>query len=428
MFSLLFSLFNDIIILVNIVKKFFIFLFFICIIAFLYFFTNKEIYSLLDNISDNYFIVDKYYIYGDHFNIEGHMDIDSYDDIKLVFKNLNTELSFDLEESNGKFFISSYINDGIYLDDIPINDYIVFIKVISGDDIKYYSLKNDTSYNDISYYTVTNNGKNNLIKFNFSKRNIDFLEVSVKSSDVPDNYYDVVIDAGHGGEDPGSSFASHNEADLNLEIALKLKKKLDSIGLRTVLTRVDDSYPPAYGSNSRTSLPYDVSAKYFISIHLNSNDQKMKYGGVEVYAPNHCNLDFASSLASNIVKSADTTYSRNEAFKVSKGVYVRTFTSDDVSSSISEAKKKGYKPYSVSTDTNYYFMIRETGGFITGAYIDGRNKEVGKNNYYNSNIGAEAYLLELGYINYWPDLNKLVDNQDDYVSGIANAFKEKLKK
>lgn len=390
----------------------------------IYFDINRnDIYTLLDNVND-YAIVDKYYIYGTHMNISGSIDLDNYSDIKLVFKSLDNELSYDLNYSDGKFFISSLINDGIYLDNIPIDDYLVFIKVTSGDDIKYYSLKNDTDYNDISYYTVTKNGNNNLININFSKTDKDYMFISVKNKKLPDNYYDVVIDPGHGGEDPGSSFASHTESELNLEIALRLKKKLDSIGLKSILTRVDDTYPPAYGSNSRTSLPYDTHAKYFISIHLNSSDAKMRYGGIEVYAPNNCKLDFASSLASSIVQSADISYSRNEAFNVEKGVYVRTFTSDDVKSSISEAKSKGYKPYPVSTDTNYYFMIRETGGIITGAYVDGRNKDVGKNDYYNSNVGAEAYLLELGYINYWPDLNKLVDNQDDYVDGIVNAFKE----
>ena len=406
-------------------KKILLFIFLISIGIFIYFnFKKNDIYTLLDDVND-YAIVDRYYIYGTHMNISGSIDLSNYSDIKLVFKSLDNELSYDLNYNNGKFFVSTFINDGIYLDDIPINDYLVFIKVIYGDEVKYYSLKNNTEYNDISYYTVTKNDRNNLISINFFKSDKDYMYVSVKDKKLPDNYYDVVIDPGHGGEDPGSSYASHNEADLNLEIALKLKKKFDSIGLKSILTRIDDTFPSPYGSNSRTSLPYDTHAKYFISIHLNSSDSKMKYGGVEVYAPNKANLDFASSLASNIVNSANTTYSHNEAFNVEKGVYVRTFTSEDVKSSISEAKSKGYKPYPISTDTNYYFMIRETGGIATGAYIDGRNKDVGKNNYYLSNIGAEAYLLELGYINYWPDLNKLVDNQDDYVDGIVNAFKEK---
>lgn len=406
-------------------KKFLFFIVLILIGVFVYFKffkLDKNIYTLLDDIND-YAIVDKYYIYGTHLNISGSIDLSNYSDIKLVLKSLDNELSYDLNYKSGKFYVSNLINDGIYLDDIPIDDYLVFIKVTSGDSVKYYSLKNDTDYNDISYYTVTKNGKNNLININFSKKDKDYMYISVKDKSLPDKYYDVVIDPGHGGEDPGSSFASHTEAELNLEIALKLKKKLDSIGLKSILTRVDDTFPSPYGSNSRTSLPYDVKAKYFISIHLNSSLERMRYGGVEVYAPNNCNLDFASSLASNIVSSVDTSYSKKEDFKVSKGVYIRTFTSDDIKTSVSEARSGGYKPYPITTDTNYYFMIRETGGIATGAYIDGRNKDVGKNNYYLSNIGAEAYLLELGYINYWPDLNKLVDNQDDYVDGIVNAFK-----
>jgi len=406
-------------------KKFLLFIFLISIGIFIYFNFNKnDIYTLLDDVN-LYAIVDKYYIYGTHMNISGSIDLSNYSDIKLVFKSLDNELSYDLNYNNGKFFVSTFINDGIYLDDIPINDYLVFIKVIYGDEVKYYSLRNDTDYNDISYYTVTKNDRNNLISIKFFKSDKDYMYVSVKDKKLPDNYYDVVIDPGHGGEDPGASFSSYTEAELNLEIALKLMKKFDSIGLKSILTRIDDTFPSPYGSNSRTSLPYDVGAKYFISIHLNSSDSKMRYGGVEVYAPNKANLDFASSLASNIVNSANTTYSHNEAFNVDRGVYVRTFTSEDVKSSISEAHNKGYKPYPISTDTNYYFMIRETGGIATGAYIDGRNKDIGKNNYYLSNVGAEAYLLELGYINYWPDLNKLVDNQDDYVDGIVNAFKEK---
>ena len=411
---------------VKVVKKFLIFIFLIIIgvfVYFKYFKVNENIYTLLDDVND-YAIVDKYYIYGTHMNISGSIDVSDYSDIKLVFKSLKNELSYDLNYSKGRFYVSDFINDGIYLDDIPIDEYLVFIKVSFGDDVRYYSLKNDTDYNDISYYTFTHDGKNNLIDINFSNKvSKDYLFVSVKNKKLPDKYYDVVIDPGHGGDDPGSSYASHNEADINLEIALKLKRKFDSVGIKSILTRVDDTYPNSYGTNSRTSLPYDVKAKYFISIHLNSSDVKMRYGGVEVYAPNNCKLDFASSLASNIVNSVDTTYSKNQAFKVSTGVYVKTFTTDEIASSVKEAKEKGYNPYPITTDTNYYFMIRETGGFMTGAYVDGRNKSIGKNSYYKSNVGAEAYLLELGYINYWPDLNNLVDNQDDYVNGIVNAFK-----
>ena len=68
-------------------------------------------------------------------------------------------------------------------------------------------------------------------------------------------------------------------------------------------------------------------------------------------------------------------------------------------------------------------MLRETGGIATGAYIDGRNTKFGKNLYYDSNIGVEAYLIEIGYINNRIDLQNILDNQAGYVKGIVDAIK-----
>ena len=71
-------------------------------------------------------------------------------------------------------------------------------------------------------------------------------------------------------------------------------------------------------------------------------------------------------------------------------------------------------------------MLRETGGIATGAYVDGRNSKYGKNLFYNSNIGLEAYLLEIGYINNEKDLNNILDNNSGYVKGIVQTIKEEL--
>ena len=72
-------------------------------------------------------------------------------------------------------------------------------------------------------------------------------------------------------------------------------------------------------------------------------------------------------------------------------------------------------------------MIRETGGIITGAYIYDRNKEtVGYNPYYKSNVGAEGYLLELGYLTNSNDLTALTENQKKYANAIANSIAKYL--
>ena len=68
-------------------------------------------------------------------------------------------------------------------------------------------------------------------------------------------------------------------------------------------------------------------------------------------------------------------------------------------------------------------MIRETGGIITGAYVDDRNSKIVGNPYIKSNVGCETYLLELGYLSNMNDLNNMITNIDKYVEGIAISIK-----
>ena len=68
------------------------------------------------------------------------------------------------------------------------------------------------------------------------------------------------------------------------------------------------------------------------------------------------------------------------------------------------------KPYDITTNSNYYYMIRETGGIVTGAYVDNRNDKILSNPYTKSNVGTEAYLLELGYLSNKNDLNNMINN------------------
>jgi len=357
--------------------------------------------------------VDYYYVYGNHLNIGGH--INGLNNPSLVFKSETREIVIPIIYDNGDFFVSSVINDGILLDSIPRDNFFVFLK--DGND--YYSLVNNTKYSDISYYTISR-GFNNIINIGFD----DNMFVSSSVGSVYDGYYDIIIDPGHGGNDPGACFGDYCESSITLDLAYKLKDALELLGLKVGMTRYDDVNTSFYGDNSRTSLAYSSHAKFFISIHLNSTEGVMDHGGVEVYAPNNSDLGFASLLANSIVSSSGSSYSINSSYRVMDGVYVRTFGDDDISVSNSTCYNNGFLPYPVDLNTNYYFMIRETGGIMTGAFIDGRSGV--KNMFYDSNIGVEAYLLELGYINYSGDLDNILNNSEKYIQGIVNAFSEKL--
>lgn len=104
------------------------------------------------------------------------------------------------------------------------------------------------------------------------------------------------------------------------------------------------------------------------------------------------------------------------------GVYVQNFTNADILAFKTKANKGGYEPYNITTSTPYLYIIRETGGISTNAFVDGRNPSYGKNKYYNSNIGIESYLIELGYMIVEQDLNNLLSNSDAYMEGIAQSI------
>ena len=104
------------------------------------------------------------------------------------------------------------------------------------------------------------------------------------------------------------------------------------------------------------------------------------------------------------------------------GIYTRTFTESEIENSSKESEEKGRVPYGITTKSNYYYIIRETGGIVTGAYVDNRNEEIKANPYVKSNVGSETYLLELGYISNNKDLDNLLNNMDKYAEGIVKSI------
>ncbi|PKL82871.1 MAG: hypothetical protein CVV24_07890 [Ignavibacteriae bacterium HGW-Ignavibacteriae-3] len=94
----------------------------------------------------------------------------------------------------------------------------------------------------------------------------------------------VVIDAGHGGKDPGAiGVTGVREKDINLAIALKLGKLISKNlpGIRVIYTRDKDEFIELY---KRGKIANENGGKLFLSIHCNSTVQKdISYRGFEVY-------------------------------------------------------------------------------------------------------------------------------------------------
>lgn len=403
-------------------KKIICFLIFIGIISLgIYLYINNDITSLLKIVEKEKFTINNYSIFGTHFNIEGCIDKILSNNSKLVLKNKNEEIILDSifkTDNNTCFKTSENNNDSIYLEDLKKGNYLLLVN----DQDKYYTLVNNTSYSNLEYYTILNNKKINMIFNN------DYVEFKIIDSNKPDDVYDITIDPGHGGKDIGASYKlegkTYYESNITLEISLKLKQELEKLGLKVKLTRDKDIYLNNYGDYGRANIPNDNKSKYSISIHLNSTDGIMKYGGVEVYTPNNINYELASNIAKNI--STIVGYSKKPSYKIEDGVYYTYFTKKDIEESSLEMKEKKLKEYDIKIGAPYMFMIREVGGINTYAYVDGRNSEHGKNEYYNSNQTAEPYLIELGYINYKDNLIKFINNPDSFALEISKSIKDYL--
>ncbi len=100
----------------------------------------------------------------------------------------------------------------------------------------------------------------------------------------------VVIDAGHGGKDPGTSGRLSKEKDVALAIALELgrimKEKLPDV--EVIYTRNKDTYPTL---SERANLANKKNADLFISIHCNSNPNHNVYGSETYVMGNHVSDD-----------------------------------------------------------------------------------------------------------------------------------------
>lgn len=88
--------------------------------------------------------------------------------------------------------------------------------------------------------------------------------------------YVVVVDAGHGGKDPGCiGKGGTREKDIVLSVAKKLKNKLDANGFKTYLTRGDDTYLKLA---DRAAIAEKRKADLFISLHANANPSRQMKG------------------------------------------------------------------------------------------------------------------------------------------------------
>ncbi len=107
----------------------------------------------------------------------------------------------------------------------------------------------------------------------------------------------IVIDAGHGGEDPGAiGYNSHREKAIVFDISKELEKILKSRGHKVYMTRNSDNFVKL---SDRTKFANEKSANIFVSVHANAvaNGNANNAHGIECYFLSPSRSDRAKNVA-----------------------------------------------------------------------------------------------------------------------------------
>lgn len=126
----------------------------------------------------------------------------------------------------------------------------------------------------------------------------------------------IYLDPGHGGLDPGATYAGVKEEDINLAIAFKLKEKLEDDGAVVYLTRDGDYDLAPAGSKERkradlyrrSVLINNSGCDMYLSLHLNATTSTSWYGAQVFYDDiNSQNIKLAEIMQKQLKADLKTT-------------------------------------------------------------------------------------------------------------------------
>ncbi len=140
----------------------------------------------------------------------------------------------------------------------------------------------------------------------------------------------VVIDPGHGGNDPGKVSADGLlEKDINLQIAMYLKEELESMGIDVVMTRETDICLAIEGATNkknsdmknRVELINELSPDCMISIHQNAFTEQSVSGAQVFYcSQSEESKELADSIQKKLIEFVDSDNDRK--IKIGDDYYI----------------------------------------------------------------------------------------------------------
>uniref|UniRef100_UPI0026179685 N-acetylmuramoyl-L-alanine amidase family protein n=1 Tax=uncultured Campylobacter sp. TaxID=218934 RepID=UPI0026179685 len=214
----------------------------------------------------------------------------------------------------------------------------------------------------------------------------------------------VVLDAGHGGDDPGAINGSLKEKNVVLSIAQKAGKELQGRGYKVYYTRSKDKF---INLRDRTKYANDKAADLFISIHANAAPNKTKAAtmhGIETF--------FLSPARSERSKNAAALENKSDIEEMnyfSKQTFLNFLNREKIIAS-----------NKLAIDVQREVLARAKS--VSSKASDGGVREAP----FWVLVGAlmPAVLLEVGYITH-PDEGELINNskyQDALAKGLADGI------
>ena len=107
--------------------------------------------------------------------------------------------------------------------------------------------------------------------------------------------YSIMLDAGHGGSDPGAVYNGRREKDDTLALVLAVGEILQNNGIDVLYTRTEDVYESPYQKAMEAN---NADVDFFVSIHRNSFPTDNKVSGVEslVYSKSGIKYEMAKEI------------------------------------------------------------------------------------------------------------------------------------
>mgnify|MGYP001286739135 FL=1 len=247
-------------------------------------------------------------------NTEGKLKLIENNELIGEISTIQNKQLFSINDfikiTNSKNFINDKTEKIIfYIDDkkIKITNQIAFVMI----DDNLFQLSSKTVKQNKDYYVPAEsflsiiNSLSTSISISLDTNQINLeriieipkktVKVDLKSEKEKWEFKTIVIDAGHGGKDPGAvGYRGTKEKDIALDVAKRLEKKISkNMDVKVVMTRDEDVF---LRLSERTKIANENNGSLFISIHTNAAEDR-RASGFETFLIGLNKNEYAAKVA-----------------------------------------------------------------------------------------------------------------------------------